>query len=137
MRRQSLFFFWTPQNINMEPQNWLFVDFSPFPRCIQVPCLFWGVYCCYTVLIKRRLVYVDKIITLFETVQYRLYGTQKVSPYYTVVAANTPLNSRAFPLVVALGLGIASQIYQFPHFTPKTSQAICAYTQPSGILTNP
>ena len=59
------FFLHAPKKINMEPPNWLFVDFSPFPRCNQVPCLFWGVYCCYTVLIKRRLVYVDRIIARF------------------------------------------------------------------------
>ena len=34
----------TPPKINMEPQNWQFVDVSPFQkRYFQVPCLFWGV----------------------------------------------------------------------------------------------
>ena len=35
----------TPPKINMEPENWWFVDVSPFPKgCFQVPCLFSGVY---------------------------------------------------------------------------------------------
>jgi len=34
-----------PPKFNMEPQNWWFVDVSPFPRgYVQVPCLFSGVY---------------------------------------------------------------------------------------------
>ena len=39
------FRFWiTPPKTNMEPQNWWFVDVSPFQKWdFQVPCLFSGV----------------------------------------------------------------------------------------------